>query len=132
RLLPRVPFDPVLGRGADPSAECLIWYHNSHPAGTSPPGFLWAREMLAGSDLVRGHRCRLRAAVGHAAQALQELSAISFIASCNTFNAPHKIVEFLLPAKTPITLQFSGSRVRDVKVTVTRVAMDHPVSQHRQ
>jgi hypothetical protein len=35
-------------------------------------------------------------------------------------NAPHKIVEFLLPAASPITLQFSGSAVRVVKVTVTR------------
>jgi hypothetical protein len=35
-------------------------------------------------------------------------------------NAPHKIVEFLLPAGSPITLQFSGSSVPVVKVTVTR------------
>jgi len=35
-------------------------------------------------------------------------------------NAPHKIVEFLLPAASPITLQFSGSSVPAVKVTVTR------------
>ena len=35
-------------------------------------------------------------------------------------NAPHKIVEFLLPARTPITLQFSGGRVSTVKATVTR------------
>ena len=35
-------------------------------------------------------------------------------------NAPHKIVEFLLPARIPITLQFSGGRVSSVKVTVTR------------
>ena len=35
-------------------------------------------------------------------------------------NAPHKIVEFLLPAGTPITLQFSGSSAAVVKVTVTR------------
>jgi len=35
-------------------------------------------------------------------------------------NAPHKIVEFLLPARKPITLQFSGGRVSTVKVTVTR------------
>ena len=35
-------------------------------------------------------------------------------------NAPHKIVEFLLPAGKPITLQFSGGRVSTVKVSVTR------------
>jgi len=35
-------------------------------------------------------------------------------------DAPHKIVEFLLPAATPITLQFSGSSVPVVKPTVTR------------
>jgi len=35
-------------------------------------------------------------------------------------NAPHKIVEFLLPARKPVTLQFSGSRASGVKVTVTR------------
>ena len=35
-------------------------------------------------------------------------------------NAPHKIVEFLLPAGKPITLQFSGGRVLTVKVSVTR------------
>ena len=35
-------------------------------------------------------------------------------------NAPHKIVEFLLPAGKRITLQFSGGRVSTVKVTVTR------------
>ena len=35
-------------------------------------------------------------------------------------NAPHKIVEFLLPAGKPVTLQFSGGRVSTVKVTVTR------------
>jgi hypothetical protein len=35
-------------------------------------------------------------------------------------NAPHKIVEFLLPARIPITLQFSGGRVSAVRVTVTR------------
>jgi hypothetical protein len=35
-------------------------------------------------------------------------------------NAPHKLVEFLLPARKPITLQFSGGRVSTVKVTVTR------------
>jgi hypothetical protein len=35
-------------------------------------------------------------------------------------NAPHKIVEFVLPARTPITLQFSGGRSPAVKVTVTR------------
>lgn len=35
-------------------------------------------------------------------------------------NAPHKIVEFVLPARAPITLQFSGSSAPTVKVTVTR------------
>jgi len=35
-------------------------------------------------------------------------------------NAPHKIIEFVLPAGTPITLQFSGGRTPAVKVTVTR------------
>jgi hypothetical protein len=35
-------------------------------------------------------------------------------------NAPHKIVEFMLPGRKPITLQFSGGRVSTVKVTVTR------------
>jgi hypothetical protein len=35
-------------------------------------------------------------------------------------NAPHKIVEFLLPAGTPVTLQFSGGNAPTVKVTVTR------------
>ena len=34
--------------------------------------------------------------------------------------APHKIVEFLLPARTPMTLQFSGGRGPAVNVTVTR------------
>jgi hypothetical protein len=35
-------------------------------------------------------------------------------------NAPHKVVEFLLPARIPITLQLSGGRVSTVRVTVTR------------
>lgn len=35
-------------------------------------------------------------------------------------NAPHKIVEFALPAGTPVTLQFSGGDVETVKVTVSR------------
>ena len=35
-------------------------------------------------------------------------------------DAPHKIVEFPLPAASPITLQFSGSNVSLVKVAVTR------------
>lgn len=35
-------------------------------------------------------------------------------------DAPRKIVEFVLPAHTPITLQFSGGRTPAVKVTVTR------------
>ena len=34
-------------------------------------------------------------------------------------NAPHKIVEFPLPASTPVTLQFSGASAATVKVTVT-------------
>lgn len=40
--------------------------------------------------------------------------------------APHKVVEFLLPARTPITLQFSGGRVPTVKVTVTRSPAQAP------
>jgi hypothetical protein len=39
-------------------------------------------------------------------------------------NAPRKIVEFVLPARTPITLQFSGGRTPAVKVTVTRSPTD--------
>ena len=35
-------------------------------------------------------------------------------------NAPHKVVEFVLPARVPITLQFSGGNASTVKVTVTR------------
>jgi hypothetical protein len=35
-------------------------------------------------------------------------------------DAPHKIVEFVLPAQVPVTLQFSGGSVAAVKVTVTR------------
>ena len=35
-------------------------------------------------------------------------------------DAPHKIVEFVLPARAPITLQFSGGSVPAVKVSVTR------------
>ena len=34
-------------------------------------------------------------------------------------SAPHKVVEFLLPARVPITLQFSGGNASTVKVTVT-------------
>ena len=34
-------------------------------------------------------------------------------------NAPHKMVEFVLSARVPITLQFSGASVSTVKVTVT-------------
>jgi len=34
-------------------------------------------------------------------------------------NAPHKIVEFVLPAATPITLQLSGGSSPTVRVTVT-------------
>jgi len=36
-------------------------------------------------------------------------------------NAPHKVLEFELPGKTPVTLQFSASRLAAVEVTVTRV-----------
>ena len=39
-------------------------------------------------------------------------------------NAPHKIVEFVLPPGSLITLQFSGSSVPIVKVTVTRSGGD--------
>ena len=35
-------------------------------------------------------------------------------------NAPHKIVEFVLPAGVPLTLQFSGATSQTLKVTVTR------------
>ena len=35
-------------------------------------------------------------------------------------SAPHKIVEFMLPGRTPITLQFSGGHVAAVNLTVTR------------
>jgi hypothetical protein len=35
-------------------------------------------------------------------------------------SAPHKVVEFLLQAGSPITLQFSGSSAAVVKVAVTR------------
>jgi len=35
-------------------------------------------------------------------------------------DAPHKIVEFVLPARSPITLQFSGGSAPVVKVAVTR------------
>jgi hypothetical protein len=35
-------------------------------------------------------------------------------------SAPHKIVEFLLPGRTPITLQLSGTHTPAAKVTVTR------------
>jgi hypothetical protein len=35
-------------------------------------------------------------------------------------NAPHKIVEFALPAGTPVTLQFSGGKASTVKITVSR------------
>ena len=35
-------------------------------------------------------------------------------------NAPHKVVEFLLPAATPLTLQFSASAAARVRVSVTR------------
>lgn len=35
-------------------------------------------------------------------------------------SAPHKIVEFQLPAGRPVTLQFSGGSVATAKITVTR------------
>jgi hypothetical protein len=41
-------------------------------------------------------------------------------------NAPHKIVEFVLPAGTPLTLQFSGAASPAVKVTVTRSPVQVP------
>ena len=34
-------------------------------------------------------------------------------------NAPHKIVEFVLPAGSPVTLQFSGGSVATAKLAVT-------------
>jgi hypothetical protein len=36
--------------------------------------------------------------------------------------APHKIVEFMLPANTPLTLQFSGGITPTLGLTVTRAA----------
>jgi len=53
-------------------------------------------------------------------------------------NAPHKVVEFLLPVGSPITLQFSGSSVAVVKVAVTRSPggtsqpFESPINQHRR
>ena len=41
-------------------------------------------------------------------------------------NAPHKIVEFVLPAGTPVTLQFSGGNVATAKVAVTRSPAQTP------
>jgi hypothetical protein len=41
-------------------------------------------------------------------------------------NAPHKIVEFILPAETPLTLQFSGAASPTVKVSVTRSTVQVP------
>jgi hypothetical protein len=35
-------------------------------------------------------------------------------------SAPHKIVEFMLPADTPLVLQFSGGATPALRVTVTR------------
>jgi len=35
-------------------------------------------------------------------------------------SAPHKVVEFELPANTPLTLQFSGAQSATVKIAVTR------------
>jgi hypothetical protein len=35
-------------------------------------------------------------------------------------SAPHKIVEFALPASTPLTIQFSGGVVSLLRVTLTR------------
>jgi hypothetical protein len=41
-------------------------------------------------------------------------------------NAPHKVVEFLLPAGTPVTLQLSGGHTPAVKITVTRAPAHAP------
>ena len=47
-------------------------------------------------------------------------------------NAPHKIVEFLLPVGGPMILQFSGSRVPLVKVILTRSSgKRHSLSSRR-
>ena len=44
-------------------------------------------------------------------------------------NAPHKIVEFQLPAASPITLQFSGSNVPVVKATAAVGTSCKPTGQ---
>jgi hypothetical protein len=41
-------------------------------------------------------------------------------------NGPHKIVEFVLPAATPMTLQFSGGLIPTVKITVTHDPTQSP------
>jgi hypothetical protein len=41
-------------------------------------------------------------------------------------SAPHKIVEFVLPAGAPLTLQFSGATSQTLRVTVTRSPAQAP------
>ena len=41
-------------------------------------------------------------------------------------SAPHKIVEFVLPAGTPLILEFSASITPSVKVTISRSPVQHP------
>jgi hypothetical protein len=41
-------------------------------------------------------------------------------------SAPHKIVEFALPASTPLTLEFSGGSAPEVKVTITHSPPGEP------
>lgn len=45
-------------------------------------------------------------------------------------SAPHKVVEFALPASTPLTIQFSGGVVSLMKVTLTRAPAPAPKAAH--
>ncbi len=46
-------------------------------------------------------------------------------------SAPHKVVEFALPASTPLTIQFSGAVVSLMRVTLTRAPARAPKATHR-